>query len=157
MSFWIIPKCSDHCRISITIMFNSQLFFWLLNLLWPFLSLQLDVIRELLTGDLGAGNRLEVLIYSAIYLKVFPRIFCYVEMEPLALSIIILEGFFDPHSGYRFDSIMKFLFIGSGSTRVKFPALKMEAIIALTDMLRFQDSYFARLKGCHMQKMHRYW
>ena len=35
--------------------------------------MQLEVVRELFSGDQDSGNQLDALVYSAVYLKVFIR------------------------------------------------------------------------------------
>lgn len=51
--------------------------------------LQLEVVRELLVGSVHAEERLESLIYSAIYLKVFFNILYYWSFVALLYSYIL--------------------------------------------------------------------
>lgn len=68
-----------------------------------FLALQLDVIRELLTGDLAVANRLEALIYSAIYLKVLSN-FC---LQLTELFLILYWNSIEPVYDCLFHLLMK--------------------------------------------------
>lgn len=82
-------------------------------------------MRELIVENLQSDERLEALIYSAIYLKVSCR--------PLFL-LIFVNSFF--HSLLRYSSC-------SGLTLGKFLASKTEVIIGQTGMLKFQGLYSA--------------
>lgn len=90
----IFAICSFYWNVTFSACLKFKPLFSILVFLHSWISslMKLEVVRELLVGNLESGDRLEALIFSAIYLKVLYVALLLHELFPLTWFQVLLRS-----------------------------------------------------------------